>query len=98
MTVMSELALHLPHMQDPQNKLPMPELAFDSPDAQDPQNIWQISEQVPHTSTKRQCLPRRSAGRDAQCRLGFQRWRQQKACTLCTVLSPADKINAISLH
>ena len=37
---MSELALHTPDVQDPQNKLLMPEQTFDMPDVQDPQNEW----------------------------------------------------------
>ena len=36
----------------------MAEPAFDMPDAQDPQNKWPMSEQAPHTSTKRHCVSR----------------------------------------
>ena len=97
---MSEQAFHPPDVQDPQNKQLMSdsEPAFDLPDEQDPQNKLPMSEQAPHTSAKSLCLTKCSDGRDAQCRLGFQRWHRRKVCTssspLCTVLSPADRINA----
>ena len=93
----SEPALHTPDVQDPQNKLQMSEPAL----IRQMCRILKISSRC---LSRLLTLPLNVAcvSRSApQCRLSFPRWHRGKACTssspLCTgtVLSPADRINAI---
>ena len=79
--LISEPALHMPDVQDPRNELPMSEPALHMPDMQDPENKLSMSPS-PHTAAKRHCVSQSAAGGDAQCRFGFPRWHQGKACIL----------------